>query len=504
MALFILLSLSLLSIATYFLFFFIFNSCNKHNGIRSYPIIGILPQFLANRHRFHDWVADVLAASPNNTAVFRRPGNICGIITANPANVEHIIKSNFDNFPKGSRFRSILLDFLGNGIFNSDGHQWKVQRKTASFEFNTRSLRNFVVENVQQETSTRLLPLLKRAADSEQVIDIQDVLERYAFDNVCKVAFNEDPSCLADADLPGFADAFRDAAELSVGRFRYAIPGLWKIKKLLGIGSERRLKEAIATVHEFATKIIRTRMEEMQASSKPRTDDLLSRFIALEEYSVEFLRDIVISFILAGWETTSSALTWFFWLLSSRPQVQQKILEEIASIRAHSESSNKETFEFDELREMQYLHAAITESMRLYPPVPTNLLRCEEDDVLPNGTEIKKGWFVSYQSYATGRMEAVWGKDCREYKPERWLDDAGMFRPESPFKFLAFHAGPRMCLGKEMAYIQMKSIAACVLERFVVDVVEKDKCPEQTMSLTLRMRGGLAVRVRNRYAVSTD
>jgi len=111
---------------------------------------------------------------------------------------------------------------------------------------------------------------------------------------------------------------------------------------------------------------------------------------------------------------------------------------------------------------------------------------------------------MSYHTYAMGRMEAIWGKDCKEYKPERWLDAAGMFQPESPFKFLAFHAGPRMCLGKEMAYIQMKSIAACVLEKFVVEVVEKDKCPEQMLSLTLRMKRGLAVRVKRRCASKTS
>lgn len=333
------------------------------------------------------------------------------------------------------------------------------------------------------------------------------MLERYAFDNVCTVAFNEDPACLAeDVPLEGtnklsssFAQAFRDAADLSSGRFRYAITWFWKVKKLFRIGSERRLWKSIEIVHGFATKIIRSRMKEKQISQQPQADDLLSRFVANEEYTEEFLRDIVISFILAGRETTSSALTWFFWLLSSRPEVEEKILEEILAVRAQSENSCKETFEFDELREMQYLHAAISEAMRLYPPVPMNNTACQADEVLPDGTKIKKGWFMLYSSYAMGRMELIWGKDCLEYRPERWLDEAGMFRPESPFKFPAFHGGPRMCLGKDMAYIQMKSIVACMLERYVVDVVDKEKCPEILLSLTLRVRGGLAVRVRNRH-----
>jgi len=79
-----------------------------------------------------------------------------------------------------------------------------------------------------------------------------------------------------------------------------------------------------------------------------------------------------------------------------------------------------------------------------------------------------------------------------------------MFRPASLFKFLAFHAGPRMCLGKEMANIQMKSIAACVLKKFAVEVEEKDQHPKHTLSLTLRMKGGLAVRVKKRGTSKID
>ncbi|MQK22363.1 cytochrome P450, partial [Escherichia coli] len=100
------------------------------------------------------------------------------------------------------------------------------------------------------------------------------------------------------------------------------------------------------------------------------------------------------------------------------------------------------------------------------------------------------------------RMESVWGKDCTEFKPERWLEN-GVCRTESPFRFPVFHAGPRMCLGKDMAYIQMKSIAASVMERFDIDAVDKDTCPQHLLSLTLRMKGGLPVRVRARETNET-
>ncbi|KAM0954034.1 putative cytochrome P450 [Dioscorea sansibarensis] len=491
------------------IFFFFFSISTKtqtqtesSNTLRPYPIIGNLPQFLLNRHHFLSWMTSLLSSSPNLTISFHRLGNIHGLITANPSNLHHYLKSHSPNFPKGPRFIHHLQDFLGRGIFNVDGPLWLSQRKTASYEFNTRSLRNFMVLVVHQELNFRLLPLLLNSSLSSSPIDLQDLLERFAFDNVCKVAFNHDPASLSDAPVSCFARAFKIAAELSAGRFRYAIPRFWVITRLFNVGSERKLKESIAIVHDFATQIIKSKKGKLHAnassSAAAADDDLLSRFLANEENnSDEFLRDIVISFILAGRETTSSALSWFFWLVSLNSTVEDKILQEISAIRARK-GDNKEAFEFEELREMHYLHAAISETMRLYPPVPVNSTVCMNDDVLPDGTLIKKGMFMSYNSYAMGRMESIWGKDCMEFKPERWLDENGIFRPESPYKYPVFHAGPRMCLGKEMAYIQMKSIAACVLERFRVDVVEKDKIPEHTLSLTLRMKHGLMVRIRGR------
>uniref|UniRef100_A0ACD5X202 Uncharacterized protein n=1 Tax=Avena sativa TaxID=4498 RepID=A0ACD5X202_AVESA len=486
-------------------------------GLQPYPLLGHLPQFLANRHRIMDWMSEVLASQPTCTLVFSRPGGVRGIITANPANVEHILRAGFDNFPKGPRFASLLHDFLGRGIFNADGEAWRSQRKAASYEFNTRSLRVFVAQSVHSELHGRLIPLLRRAVSSGQPIDIQDTLERYAFDNICRVAFDHDPGQLPDGDEDGdgassletesaaieksrFADAFRDAANLSAGRFQYAVPGFWKIKKAFNLGSERRLRESIAIVHGYADRIIRSRREEMSMGSEKH--DLLSRFMASQSdnYTETALRDVVISFLLAGRETTSSALTWFFRLLSSRPDVERRIREEVAAVRARRAQGDLDNagFDLDELREMHYVHAAITESMRLYPPVPVNFLQAKAADVLPDGTAVGAGWFVAYNSYATGRMESVWGKDAGEYMPGRWLDAAeGTFRPESPFQYMAFHAGPRICLGKEMAYIHMKSIVACVLEEFELEV-DGGYRPRQVASLTLRMADGLPVRVKAR------
>jgi len=91
--------------------------------------------------------------------------------------------------------------------------------------------------------------------------------------------------------------------------------------------------------------------------------------------------------------------------------------------------------------------------MRLYPPIPLDTKIASGDDVLPDGTVVRKGWFVAYNIYSMGRMESIWGKDFMEFRLERWLKVDGSSEVENPFKFPVFNAGPRICLGKEMAFI---------------------------------------------------
>ncbi|KAI9093669.1 hypothetical protein K1719_027118 [Acacia pycnantha] len=436
-----------------FLIFLLFEFLRKspERGFRKYPLLGTLPDFLKHRERFLDWTTEVLLDCPNNTSVFFRPGKIRGIITANPDNVEHMLKTNFPTTPKAN-------ESLASSKISSAPESSTPTANSGSF---------------------RGKP--------------PDILERFAFDNICKLAFNYDPECLGGEGTGGteFMSAFEDAATLSAGRFQYALPGGFKIKRWLNVGSERRLREAIITVHKFADEIIRSRLEARETNQDP---DLLSRFIGTEESSPEFLRDIVISFIIAGRDTTSAALSWFFWILSSRPDVRQEIRDELRAIRCRNGKNRGEAFGYDELKEMNYIQAAISETMRLYPPVPVDTKLCLNDDVLPDGTVIRKDWFISYHTYAMGRTESVWGKDCCEFKPERWIEN-GVYRGENPFRYPVFHAGPRMCLGKELAYIQMKCIAASVMELFEIEAQNKDKCPQHVLSLTLRMKGGFPVQM---------
>ena len=158
----------------------------------------------------------------------------------------------------------------------------------------------------------------------------------------------------------------------------------------------------------------------------------------------------------------------------------------------------EEPLAFEEVDRLVYLKAAPLETLRLYPPVPEDIKHVLNDDVLPSGTFVPAGSKVVYSIYSIGRMEFIWGEDCLEFRPERWLSaDGSKIEVQDSYKFVSFNAGPRICLGKDLAYLQMKSIAAAVLLRHRLSV-EPGHRVEQKMSLTLFMKYGLRVNVHPR------
>lgn len=412
-------------------------------------------------------------------------------ITCNPHNVEHMLKTNFHNYPKGKPFSAILGDLLGRGIFNVDGHEWSFQRKMASLELGSVAIRSHALEIVNEEIHTRLVPFM---VASTGVVDLQDILRRFSFDNICKFSFGWDPHCL-QMSLPvsDLAVAFDTASKLSAERAMTSSPVIWKIKRFLNLGSEKKLKKAINVVNELAKDMINNR-REMGFSTRR---DLLSRFMGSVNDDDKYLRDIVVSFLLAGRDTVASGLTCFFWLLSNHPKVEALIREEVDRVMIPKQNSVQGFASFEQLREMQYLNAAIYESMRLYPPVQFDSKFAHEDDVLPDGTFVRKGTRVTYHPYAMGRMERVWGLDCLEFRPERWLKD-GVFVPENPFKYPVFQAGVRVCLGKELALVEMKAVVAALVGRFDIRVVGVHSEPQFAPGLTATLRGGLPVQVSER------
>ncbi|KAJ6695429.1 CYTOCHROME P450 [Salix koriyanagi] len=442
-------------------------------GPRVWPIFGGLPDLILHSNSMHDWIADNLrkCGGTYQTCVLAIPflarKQSLVTVTCDPKNLEHILKGRFDNYPKGPNWQSVFHDLLGDGIFNSDGETWLFQRKTAALEFTTRTLRQAMARWVSRAIKQRFCPILEAAQQQSKPVDLQDMLLRLTFDNICGLTFGKDPQTLS-LEFPenGFAVSFDRATEATLQRF--ILPKiLWKLKKFLRLGMEFSLRQSLEHIDAYLSDIINNRKLELVSQQSGGNgnphDDLLSRFMKKKEsYSDNFLQHVALNFILAGRDTSSTALSWFFWLVIQNPEVEEKILIEICTVLMETRGNDtrkwlEEPLVFEEVDRLTYLKAALSETLRLYPSVPQDSKHVVADDVLPSG------------AFVPGRI----------------------------IHYLLHIRSPRICLGKDLAYLQMKSIAAALLLHHRLSVVPGHRV-EQKMSLTLFMKYGLMVNVHPR------
>uniref|UniRef100_A0A6N2MSB1 Cytochrome P450 n=1 Tax=Salix viminalis TaxID=40686 RepID=A0A6N2MSB1_SALVM len=386
------------------------------------PVNGTIFSQLFYFNRLYDYQTEV--ARKQKTFRLLAPGQ-SDLYTTDIRNIEHVLKTNFDNYTKGKYNQDIVIDLFGNGIFAVDGDKWRQQRKLASFEFSTRVLRDFSC-SVFRRNAAKLVRVISEMAIVDQIFDMQDTLMRCTLDSIFKVGFGVELNCLEGSSKEGteFMKAFDDSNALVY--WRYVDP-LWKLKRYFNIGSEASLKKNIKIIDAFVTNLIRTKRkllaEERLCNDK---EDILSRFLVEskkdpEEMNDKYLRDIILNFMIAGKDTSANTLSWFFYMLCKNPLAQE--VRDVTS--SQDDVVNVEEFIANitdtALEQMHYLHAALTETLRLYPAVPVDGRCAEVDDILPDGYRMKKGDGLYYMAYAWQML--TFGRGCRGFRPERWLNN---------------------------------------------------------------------------------
>ncbi|KAL3637590.1 hypothetical protein CASFOL_018758 [Castilleja foliolosa] len=475
MALFDYYQIFLLLLVTFLLYLLSIKRRNNGSAPTNWPIVGMVPGVLPNMHRFHDYVTQVLNET-GGTFEFKGPSfaNYDMVFTCDPANIQHIFSKRFSNYPKGPEFQRIF-EVLGNNIFNSDYQLWELHRRATLSFMNDDNFYVTLEKVTMHKLRTGLLPILDYFFENNTVFDMQDILQRFAFDNMCMFFLKHDPMSLR-SDLPNVPceKGLGDALEPLFYRALLPEP-VWKFQKWLNIGKEKTLKESWEAFDDFIYKHISSNTEL----------DMFKYFNKAYEASGElgysrnlkrFLRDTFLGLLFAGRDSLSVSLTWLFYLISTNPSVETKICEEIENVLGvkKDEGENPRFFSVEECEKLVYLHATLCETLRLYPAIGIELKTPAEQDVLPSGNSVHTNTKVAVSFYSTGRMESVWGKDCMEFKPERWITPGGGIKHEPSSKFPAFNVGPRTCPGKKMSFIEMKMVTAFVVHRFRVRVVESE------------------------------
>jgi cytochrome P450 len=202
--------------------------------------------------------------------------------------------------------------------------------------------------------------------------------------------------------------------------------------------------------------------------------------------------DAVLNFIIAGRDTTAQALSWALYRLSRAPAAEAALLREARAALGPGIAAPggvAAAAGYEAVKRLRYARAVLLETLRLHPSVPKNVKFAVRDDVLPGGPAVPAGAGVLWVPWAMGRRADLWGPDAADFRPERWLAGGA---PPSQEVYPAFHAGPRACLGRELALLEGAYVLVALLARFrVTPLLEGAAEPGYGASLTLPMEGGL-------------
>ncbi|MFS7994011.1 putative cytochrome P450 [Helianthus anomalus] len=473
----------------------------------NWPILGMIPGVLLNVHRLHEYVTELLIDS-GGTFMWKGPWftNMDMLITSNPLDIHHILTRNFGNYPKGENFRKIF-DILGDGIFNSDGELWEIHRKVTMSVFKHAGFQSLLETTLWNKVEKGLLPLLESISRQGKEMDLQEIFQRFTFDTICKLLLDHDPKSLS-LDFPYFPylKAFADAEEAIL--YRHVTPSsILKLQQVLRVGNEKKISDAWKTIDHFIYNCLNQKSNEynmMQCEQQEKFLVLTAFMRKFKDHGVsfgdttKFLRDTLLNLMVAGKDSTSTLLSWFFYILAQNSTVEDKILEEI---HTHLDVKLHERWKAKELGEMVYLHGALSECLRLFPPLPFNHKSPLKPDILPSGHQVDRTTKIIVSYYSMGKMKSIWGEDCMEFKPERWITKGGGIKHEPSYKFPAFNAGPRSCVGKDLSLTQVKIVVAMVIYHYHIEPV-KGHLVLPADSMVLQMKHGLKVRITKRTAIN--
>lgn len=384
-----------------------------------------------------------------------------------PDAIRRVLLEELENYPKSDVTKNLLRPAIGESLFIAEGAHWRWQRRAAAPVFSHRNVSALApVMSAAAETS-----LARIEAADKRASDIYAEMVRATFDITASVTLSGSALFSSD-EVHRAIDAYIAAAgKLSL----FDILGLpmWvpRPSRVMAGASLKQMK----TIADDA-------VNSRRSAGAGDVPDLLDLLLEGEDpetgrsMSTAELRDNLLTFIVAGHETTALTLAWAFYLCAFDQGVQDKA-------RAEAQSALKgRTATAADLPNLPYCRMIIDEALRLYPPAALVSRTAQAPDTLA-GREVKKGDTVMIPIYALHRNALLWD-DPDAFRPERFAE-----KPQR-YAYLPFGDGPRICIGASFALQEAVIILATLLAKRRFSPVQ-GKTPDPVMILTLRPEGGV-------------
>ncbi|KAI9266787.1 cytochrome P450 [Phascolomyces articulosus] len=476
---------------------------------KGYPLIGTTIQEMKSFEYIYSAQLEEFEKLNTLTKLHSGIGLPFRIITIDPKNVEYFLKRNALNYEKGDRFKVTFRQLFGRNMPVTEGTRWAILRKLTVRIYNVKRIEDSYVGIVVHELNEMTKHILDVHAQDRTAFDIGKVISRFVTDSFVVISFGKSLRTLTQADSKPLVDSFDKCIRHTFELFTNPLASFaYKFRDLFRDSHTKSIEQHYDTLNEFAYTMIAERRKNIE-DGHDNFDDLLSLFMnELDEneqpFSDKDLRDMIVSAIVAGRDTTVTSITWTIYCLTQHPHVQDKLVQEIETFVSTNgdneeplllnQKSPKDVYQIT--KKMTYAHAVFFETLRLYPPGPTNIRVALNDDVWPDGTRVRKGDTVATNHYAQARTAKIWGDDCREFKPERWIEN-GHLRQEPLGKWPLFGCGPRACMGKQLATLEAIAVIATLVQRYKITLAPGQNV-EYFVSFVLEIKNGLQILLERR------
>ena len=410
------------------------------------------------------------------------------------------------NYPKPVRAKLWMVRILGEGVLLAEGSEHVHQRKALAPGFSIQSIR--ALTPVFWEKSLLLAKCWReemlQSNVSTKSFEALEWLNRTTLDIIGKAGFGYDINSLEHPETP-IREAYRLVFAFDIwSRMLHGIQAFIPASKYIPAKMNRDMETSRGIIVDKATEIITEKVEQAEHNTGGKDilaliarDNKKMKAAGEKGLSFETMRDQVMTFLGAGHDTTATGVAWTLHLLSTHPEIQSRLREEIKDYMPFL--FNKES-RFDPAQvnaadadQLPYLDNVCRESLRYIPPIPMTVRQSIADDTL-GGYKVPGGTVVYVLANAINRLPMYWGETADKFDPDRWDDLPESFTTNA---FMTFLQGPRGCVGKKFAETEMKILLCCLLSMYEFKRDESTPNPEdwKMWRLVLRPKEGVTLKV---------
>jgi cytochrome P450 len=405
---------------------------------------------------------------------------------------KHVLITNQDNYRKGLEYE-LLRIVLGEGLLTSEGETWRKQRRLVQPMFAKRYLKNFTA-HMTRATAEVLDGEPFADLPEGEIVDISEVMMALTLDIVGRALFGAD---LSGETARKVGPAMNDVLGLGTKMTRRLptfllaqLPGM-NLEKAISVNPEgRRFQRALADLRS----VIDDLLEERSRQADPG-DDLVGLMLSAEDeetgatMSRQQIGDELMTFMLAGHETTSNALAWTWRRLSLNPGARERLFEEVDTVLGDRIP------DMDDIERLPWTRACVEEAMRIDSPVWTVGRQALADDEIL-GYRIPKDASLMVLISMIHRDPEIW-PNPEGYDPSRFLPENAKGRPRHAY--MPFGAGRRVCVGSTFATVEATLLAAMIGRGLRFDLPRGTEVEAEAV-ITLRPKNGLPMHVFHREA----